>query len=110
MEGKVEFKILWSEEEKGHNVKMLCGDVDGDGLPLSIYMAMLKALSQVETQLNDKPQPYKPQLAPEAEAEGRVIEDALKMEGGTPVKIRRIPDTPPPTAPTHPPLCTEISS
>ena len=56
MKAEVTFRILWSEEESGHNVKIFCGNVEGDGLTVPVYMAILKALQQVEDKINGKDQ------------------------------------------------------
>ena len=101
MESRVTFKIQWSEENKDRNVKILCGNVEGAGLPVPTYLAILKAISQVEAELNTKPQPEP--LVPEegVESAGREIEEAIKREGDLPVKLKRlVPDAPPPT-PKH---------
>ena len=57
MKAEVTFRILWSEEESGHNVKIFCGNVEGDGLTVPVYMAILKALQQVEDKINGKAEP-----------------------------------------------------
>lgn len=57
MESNVTFKILWSGEDRGHNVKILCGNVEGDGLPVPVYMAILQSMSQVEKKINGITEP-----------------------------------------------------
>ena len=55
MIAEVTFRIFWSEEG-AHDVKILCGNVERDGLPVPIYMDILKALQQVEDKINGKNQ------------------------------------------------------
>lgn len=56
MEARVTFKInYYQDDEKKSGVclgEILCGDVEGDGLPIPVYMAVLKAMLQVEDILN----------------------------------------------------------
>lgn len=56
MEARVTFKInYYQDDEKKSGFcleEILCGDVEGDGLPVPVYMAILKAMLQVEDILN----------------------------------------------------------
>ena len=63
MKAKVTFCIMWSEEENYHYVKILCGDVDGDGVPVPIYMAILRSMCRAEDEINGKAEP--PMAAPD---------------------------------------------
>ena len=101
MESKVTFKIVWDidpEKISGHILRKInCGDAED--IPLPLYMAVLKAMLQVEEILNGEE--VKPDLIPALDEEtkqiGHKIEEALQRDlkpGDKPVRLRRVP-TPP---------------
>lgn len=103
MESKVTFKIVWDidpEKTSGHILrKIKCGDAED--IPLPLYMAVLKAMLQVEEILNGEE--VKPDLIPALDEEtkqiGHKIEEALQRDlksGDKPVRLRRVPTTEPP--------------
>ena len=66
MEARVTFKInYYQDDEKKSGIclgEILCGDVEGDGLPIPVYMAVLKAMLQVEDLLNEEDQLTEPHV------------------------------------------------
>lgn len=65
MEATVTFKVnYYQDDEKKSGIclgEILCGDVEGDGLPIPVYMAILKAMLQVEGILNwEEPEVHVP--------------------------------------------------
>lgn len=103
MESKITFKIAWDidpEEKSGYCLRRIkCGDAED--IPVPLYMAILKAMLQVEDILNGKE--VKPDLIPALDEEtkqiGHQIEEALQRDlkpGDKPVRLRRVPTTEPP--------------
>lgn len=116
MKADVTFHVEYDENE--NHLRISCGNVDGDGLPVPVYMAILKAMLRVEDLLNGEDQLTEPRLlhsnfpitSPGESLEEMgalredVIEDTIKVECDTPAKFRRIiPDIPPPPVPCYPP-------
>lgn len=102
----ISFKIEWDydqEKSSGLTIKgIYCGDADG--APVPIYFAVLEMMMLVEDNLNgERLHEGLPQLTPEAEAAGRVIEENLKVNGMAPAKLRRIVGDVPPSPVTKSP-------
>lgn len=123
MEATVTFKVnYYQDDEKKSGIclgEILCGDVEGDGLPIPVYMAILKAMLQVEDILNGEhqltePHVLHPNLPITSPGESLkemgalredVIEDTIKMGTGETVKKKRLiksGPTPPPDLPPTP--------
>ena len=113
MEARVTFKInYYQDDEKKSGIclgEILCGDVEGDGLPIPVYMAILKAMLRVENLLNGEDQLTEPRVlhsnlpitspGESLEEMGALREDVidlrLEMEDGTPAGLKRIIKTGP---------------
>lgn len=127
MEARVTFKInYYQDDEKKSGIclgEILCGDVEGDGLPIPVYMAVLKAMLQVEDILNgEEPEVHVPHPGLPITSPGESLKEmgalreeviglGLEMEDGTPAGLKRIiktGPTPPPDLP--PPPLAENSS
>ena len=88
MESKVTFKIVWDidpEKTSGHILrKIKCGDAED--IPLPLYMAILKAMMQVENDLNGKAEPPVESPAPQP----RIVVPAVsKEETSTPPRRKQ---------------------
>ena len=103
MESKITFKVDWAhdqEKKSGIYVRdVFCGDAED--IPVPLYMAVLKAMLQVEEILNGEE--VKPNLIPALDEEtkqiGHKIEEALQRDlkpGDKPIRLRRVPTTEPP--------------
>lgn len=120
MASSLTFRIDWEydpDKKSGLTVKgVFCGNAEE--IPVPLYMAILKAMLQVEDLLNGEDQLTEPHvlhsnlpitspgesLKEMGALREVVIEDTPKKDGGTPVKLKRlIPDTPPPPVPAPPP-------
>lgn len=123
MEARVTFKINYYQDNKKKSgiclEKILCGNVESDGLPIPVYAAILKAMLQVEDLLNGEDQLTEPHvlhsnlpitspgesLKEMGALREDVIEDTIKKEIGEPVKKKRLiksGPTPPPDLPPTP--------
>ena len=125
MKADITFHVEFAESTK---FKITCGSVDGDGIPVPLYMGLLSALVEFQDRINgdDKPYVYRPVLGRQGSkpvtdndspitSPGEslkemgalredVIENTIKVECDTPAKFRRIiPDIPPPPVPFYPP-------
>lgn len=103
MASKVTFKVSWDndpEKKSGLVVHQIsCGDAED--IPVPLYMAILKAMLQVEEILNGEE--VKPDLIPALDEEtkriGHKIEEALQRDlkpCDKPVRLRRVPTAEPP--------------
>lgn len=119
MEARVTFKInYYQDDEKKSGICLggiLCGDVEGDGLPIPVHMAILKAMLRVEDLLNGVDQLTEPHVlhsnlpittpGESLEEMGAlredVIEDTIKMGIGEPVK-KKTPHQERPNAASRP--------
>lgn len=117
MVSKVTFKIVWDidpEKISGHVLhKIKCGDAED--IPLPLYMAVLKAMLQVEDILNgEEPQAHVPHSNLPITSPGEsleelgatskdVIEDTIKRVIGEPVKKKSLIKTGPTPPPDLPP-------
>ena len=79
MESKITFKIAWDidpEEKSGYCLRRIkCGDAED--IPVPLYMAILKAMLQVEEILNGKAEP--PIESPDPQPTASKIEELKKL-------------------------------
>ena len=61
MKADITFHVEFAESTK---FKITCGSVDGDGIPVPLYMGLLSALVEFQDRINgdDKPYVYRPVL------------------------------------------------
>lgn len=122
MRSEITFKVDWDhdpEKKSGFYVRnIFCGDAEE--IPVPLYMAILKAMLQVEDLLNGVDQLTEPHVlhsnlpitspGESLEEMGALREDVIdlgiEMEDGTPAGLKRIiktGPTPPPDLPPPPP-------
>lgn len=115
MESKITFKVDWGYDPDKKSGLTIKGDfcVSSEEIPVPLYMAILKAMLQVEDLLNGEgqrteahvPHPGETKTSPGESMEEKgalreeIIDLGLEMEDGTPAGLKRIIKTGPMAAP-----------
>lgn len=103
MDSKVTFSINWRIDNKnanGYSINISVGNVDGDGLPVSIYFDILDALMRFERRYNSRVPPYEVKTGPDPDDNHQHDGDEQAKQ---PKRLTKGGAPPPPALPPPPP-------